>query len=80
MTNPLDLHFVMDLPLTIYKTHGWATKNHAKKTNETGKDDIYVVDLNDEVVYGTLLSAAKKYLSWGVDGFYFSEYRATKVV
>jgi hypothetical protein len=69
----------MDLPLTVSMFHPYTTSNLAKKSNESGSGNLYVVNLGEAIVFDNLLKTAKKYLDLGVDGFYFSEYKATKV-
>jgi glycosidase len=70
----------MDLPLTVSKVHSYTTNsNLAKKSNESGSGNLHVINLGDSAVFDNLLKTAKKYLDFGVDGFYFSEYKATKV-
>uniref|UniRef100_A0A914DL68 Glycosyl hydrolase family 13 catalytic domain-containing protein n=1 Tax=Acrobeloides nanus TaxID=290746 RepID=A0A914DL68_9BILA len=72
-----DLYFVMDLPLTVSKVHSYTTSsNLAKKSNESGSGNLYVINLGELAVSDNLLKTAKKYLDLGVDGFYFSEYKA----
>jgi glycosidase len=73
-----DLYFVMDLPLTVSKKHPYTKSNSAKKSSEPGNENLYVINLGESAVSDNLLKTAKKYLDLGVDGFYFSEYKATK--